>query len=132
MEEVEGPPDSPSPDDEEVYRDLSHRCWFDQREQVWMTDFPPPAGFTGYESCDFNDLEDPDPYCRNCTEEEAAILDADREIERAAERAEEEELRDAWFDLLRTECSEADARQRPSSTKCCAEPASGSPSGDPD
>ena len=103
VEEVEGPLNSPITDDEDVSRDLSHRCWFDQREQVWMTDFPPPAGFTGYESCDYHDLEDPDPYFRNCTEEEAAILDADRAADHAAERAEEEELRDAWFALLRAE-----------------------------
>ena len=49
---------NPTTEDEEEPEslDLSDRCWFDDREQVWLTDFPPPAGFTGYESRDYEDI----------------------------------------------------------------------------
>lgn len=89
-----------------------------------MTDFPPPAGFDGYENRDYDDLEDPDPYFRNCTEEEAAILTADAAIDRAAERAEEEQLRDAWFEVLRDELPDVTPHDVPT----CASAATG-PSG---
>ena len=108
---MEDPLNRPPSDEEDETLDLTDRCWFDANEQVWMTDFPPPADFRGYESCDYGDLEDPEPYVSNCTPEETAILEADRAADRAAERAADEELRDEWFELLRTECSEADASQ---------------------
>lgn len=64
-----------------------------------MTSFPPPAGFTGHEECDYGD---PDQvYERECTPEEAAILEADAAAARAAERAEDEALRDSWFAMLK-------------------------------
>ena len=44
---------------------------------------------------------------RACTEREAAILEADAAADRAAERAEDEQLRDAWFEYLTQEGSEA-------------------------
>ena len=69
-----------------------------------MTDFPPPACFTGYQSRPYDDVEDEEPYVRVCSKEEVAILDADIARARAAERAEDEDLRDAWFALLREEC----------------------------
>jgi hypothetical protein len=25
------------------------RCWWDEDEECWMTDFPPPPAFSGYE-----------------------------------------------------------------------------------
>jgi hypothetical protein len=103
VDEVEDPLNRPPSDDEDDTLDLTDRCWWSADDQCWHTDFPPPAGFTGYESCDYHDLEDPDPYFRGCTEEETAILDANRELEQAAERAEEEALRDDWFACLREE-----------------------------
>jgi hypothetical protein len=75
-----------------------------------MTDFPPPAGFTGYESCDWGEPDE--TYERECTPEEAEILEADAERGRTAERAEEEALRDEWLALLRQEGS-ADGADRP-------------------
>jgi hypothetical protein len=108
VEEVEDPLNRPpcpcNPDEEEEEGlDLSGRCWKDEIEEMWMTDFPPPAGFTGFESRPYEDDWDDEPYKRACTEEEAALLEGDRTADRAAERAEDEALRDAWFDLLREE-----------------------------
>ena len=68
-----------------------------------MTDFPPPADFTGYESRPYDEEDEDERYVRACTEEEVAILEADRAAERAAERAEDEQLRDTWFALLKEE-----------------------------
>lgn len=108
-------PESANPtglETEEEVLDLSDRCWRDEEslgEPVWMTDFPPPPGFAGYEigkPCDTR-------YHRECTPEEAAILDASEAAAVAEARAEEEQLRDAWFDMLRAECSEADANASP-------------------
>ena len=73
-----------------------------------MTDFPPPEGFTGYENRPYGEYDDPDPYVRACTEEEVAVLEADRAALWAGERAEEEELRDQWFALLKGSSSNAD------------------------
>jgi hypothetical protein len=111
VEEVEGPPNPSSEgdsDDEGI--DLTDRCWKDEIDYVWMTDFPPPPGFTGYESRPYDEIEDKEPYVRVCSEEEVAILDADAAADRAAERAEDEQLRDAWFALLREEAHGADGR----------------------
>ena len=104
VEEVEGPPNPGSDgDDEDEGLDLTDRCWKDEFDEIWMTDFPPPADFTGYESRSYDDIDDDERYVRACTEEEIAILEADAKAARAAERAEDEELRDAWFALLREE-----------------------------
>jgi hypothetical protein len=106
VEEVEGPPNPGSDRDEDGYTiDLSDRCWKDGIDDVWMTDFPPPEGFTGYESRPYDDIADDERYVRACTEEEITILEADAKAAHAAERAEDEALRDEWFALLRGECS---------------------------
>jgi hypothetical protein len=118
VEEVEDPLNRPPslchPDgDEDESLDLSDRCWWDGFDQCWKTDFPPPAGFDGWQSRDYDELDEDEPYVRACTEEEAAILEADRAADRTAERAEEEQLRDAWFALLREEAgSPFPARER--------------------
>jgi hypothetical protein len=94
-------------DSEEEEIDLSDRFWLDEdsTERVWMTDFPPPADFTLYQSCEYGD---PDRiYKRECTPEEVETLEADIARGRAIERSEDEALRDEWFELLRAECSEA-------------------------
>jgi hypothetical protein len=93
--------------------DLSDRCWKDGIDDIWMTDFPPPAGFTGYESRPYDDIGDDEPYVRACTPEEAAILDADANADHAAERAEDEALRDEWFALLRAEAQTAPSSSFP-------------------
>ena len=104
VDEVEGPPVPLNSEEEDDGLDLSERCWWHQREECWMTDFPPPAGFTGYESRPYDAIdEDDEPYVRGCSEEEVAILEADAAAERAEQRAEDEALRDEWFALLRAE-----------------------------
>jgi hypothetical protein len=98
-------------DDEQKGLDLSDRCWRDAiDDDIWMTDFPPPAGFAGYESRPYDEIGDDEPYRRACTPEEVAVLEASEAADRAAERAGDEELRDQWFELLRTESSEAERR----------------------
>lgn len=61
-----------------------------------MTNFPPPPGFDGYRIGDWRDHK----YERACTEEEAAILEADEADAIADELTDEETLRDAWFQML--------------------------------
>src|SRR5690348_10482988 len=57
VEEVEGAPNLPlRADNDDDGIDLSHRFWRDGIDDDWMTDFPPPAGFTGYESRDYDDI----------------------------------------------------------------------------
>ena len=132
VEEVEDPLNRPPSADEDDGLDLSDRCWRDPiDDDIWLTDFPPPAGFTGYESRPYDDIGDDEPYARACTPEEVAALEADRAAERAAERAEDEALRDEWFALLRAESSEGDAKRCLGSTNGRAEQAGGSPSGEP-
>jgi hypothetical protein len=121
VEEVEGPPNSlvgrvdrggpphffPAERDKaEEEIDLSHRFWSGYRdgEKTWFTDFPPPAGFAGYESCDWGEPDE--KYERECTPEEAEVLEADAKRAVAVERAEQGALRDEWLELLRAECGE--------------------------
>ena len=106
VEEVEDPLDRPACDEEDGEFDLSDRCWKDDTDNGWMTDFPPPEGFAGYESGPYDDMDDDEPYVRACTDEEIAILEADARAGRAAERAEEEALRDQWFGMLREEAGQ--------------------------
>lgn len=109
--------DSPTELDSEPQEiDLSHRFWIDDDcdGRIWMTDFPPPADFTGYQSCDYGD---PDRiYKRECTPEEAEILEADAARSRATERADEEALRDEWLALLREDVEIHPATGEPAPT----------------
>lgn len=66
-----------------------HKAW--QQGGRWWTDFPPPPGFEGKQVRRYGDRE----YCRHCTPEEAAAMDA-REAEKAAAL---EARRAAWFGL---------------------------------
>jgi len=112
VEEMEGAPNLPLQTREEEGIDLSHRFregWRDG-EKTWFTDFPPPAGLTGYESCDWGEPDE--AYERECTPEEVEILEADAARARAAERSEEEALRDEWLELLRAESSAAATTDR--------------------
>jgi hypothetical protein len=104
-------PEENSPTEvEEV--DLWHRCWKDD-DGVWMTDFPPPPGFTGYQT----EWNDPDHcYQRECSPEEVELLDRNEAAAEAEERGEDERLRDEWFGLLRAEV-EADGRSRRNQAK---------------
>ena len=95
--------------------DLTERCWKDGVDDIWLTDFPPPAGFTGYQSRPYDDERDDERYERACTADEIAALDADAAATFAAERAEDEELRDAWFEMLAGEGEDADPSPDPGS-----------------
>ncbi len=99
VEEVEDPPILNVACDLGAEFDLSERCWFDWAYEQWMTDFPPPEGFDGEENGEWDESD----YSRPCTPAETAILEADRAALRAGELAEQEELRDRWFDLLNEE-----------------------------
>lgn len=105
--ETHDPPFSSEAEDDDEGLDLSHRCWLDREngEAKWMTSFPPPADFTGFENCDYggSDTE----YERECTPDEVAALEGDAARARDAERAEDEALRDAYFSMLREELVEA-------------------------
>ena len=103
VEEVEDPPNSLSQGDSDSLMDLVDRCWFDEVDQVWLTDFPPPEGFDGYQQGEWDEAD----YQRACTAEETALLEADQAALRAYERAQEADLRDRWFDML------ADGLERP-------------------
>lgn len=111
VEEVEDPLNRPpSPDDGPEEIDLSDRFWSGYRdgEKTWFTDFPPRAGFAGYESCDYGDPDE--KYERECSPEEVELLEADKTRALAAERAGEEALRDEWLAILRGELAgEAEA-----------------------
>ena len=108
VDEIEDHPFFPGDGDKEDEGiDLSHRFWSGYRdgEKTWFTDFPPPAKFSGYESCEWGDPDE--KYERECTPEEVAILEAYSKRARDCERAEEEALRDEWLELLRAEWSAA-------------------------
>jgi hypothetical protein len=81
-------------EDEPTEIDLSERCW--KEEDGWMTDFPPPPGFNGYEKREYGSFG----YERACTPEEAEILEADEAAVESQQLADEEALRDAWFRML--------------------------------
>ncbi len=101
---------TPSPSEEEDQGlDLSDRCWKSDEafgELIWMTDFPPPEGYDGYESGAYGSSR----YERECTAEEVAVLDADEAAADAALRADDAELRDEWFKLLNSELPSASER----------------------
>src|SRR5207249_12030793 len=73
-------------------------------EGVWMTVFPPAPGFDGYESCKWDGLT---WYERECSAEEAALLDAHQTAAQAEEEADltafAEAERDKWFEKLLAE-----------------------------
>lgn len=97
--------ENPTEEEEQVREiDLSERCW--ESDDGWMTDFPPPPGFTGWERGKWGDYN----YERVCTPEEIAALEANEAAAIASERAEEDHLRDAWFAMLRAENEEGGDR----------------------
>jgi hypothetical protein len=65
--------------------------WEDEDEGMWMTDYPPPEGFDGYEEGEWGD----DDYKRALSAEEQAMVDANLEADRAEEAAEQAREREA-------------------------------------
>jgi hypothetical protein len=113
VEEVEDPPVSFNQGDDEDGMasgyDPPERCWTDDRtgEKVWMTSFPPPPVFDGYEKGEWGEYG----YERECSLEEAKLLKAEAAAIKAVRRAEKEAERDAWFDMLSAELKEATETQ---------------------
>jgi hypothetical protein len=72
----------------------------------WLTAFPPPPGFAGYESAEWDGMR---AYTRACTPEESALLDDWHAAVEAEEHAElaayAEGQRDSFFATLQEELS---------------------------
>ncbi len=74
-------------------RDGVHPVWFDSISQGWRTCFPPPDPYFNTEDGLFGE----DTYSRECSDEEAIILDAPRDREIAERTITEGVDRDTWF-----------------------------------
>lgn len=76
---------------------------------TWITTFPPPPGFDGYENAPWDGFA---WYERACTPEEAGLLDAHEAAAEAREQAEltgcAESERDRFFATLRSDLAAAD------------------------
>jgi hypothetical protein len=68
-----------------------HQVWED--EDGWWTDYPPPAGFAGYQEGAYGE----DAYRRALSSEEQAVVDAEIAEDDAEMRARAEAQRAAWF-----------------------------------
>lgn len=73
-------------------------CWQDDHG-IWWTDFPPPDDFDGQQEGRWGEFG----YKRECSGDEADLLDAAEEIERSEGLTEATAARDAWFAELREE-----------------------------
>jgi hypothetical protein len=82
-------------EEEEDDGDDEPRVWIE--DHSWRTDYPPPAGFNGYEDGTYGDLD----YSRQCTPEERELLDRcypDAIVDEAAEQLQADETeRDSFF-----------------------------------
>jgi hypothetical protein len=109
LNELNDPPNSlltgdDDTDDQEP-DDAAERCWQDDEdedEKHWMTTYPPPDGFTGYQRGRWGDED----YERSCSREESALLDRNLEAGLSEYRAEDAALRDAWFARLAEQLAE--------------------------
>jgi hypothetical protein len=72
------------PETDPAQADDGFNVWHDEDEEMWMTDYPPPEGFDGYEEGEWGD----DDYKRALSAEERAAVDADLEAERAEDEVE--------------------------------------------
>ena len=105
VDEVEGPPDSLNQDDGEPDGiDLSDRIWRDENNDLWLTDFPPPPGFEGYQQEAWGE----DGYERQCSPAEVAAIEAGNAADAEAALAEDEADRDDWFALIQGSVAPAD------------------------
>jgi hypothetical protein len=95
-------------EDEDNEIDVPERCWTDDStgEKVWMTSFPAPTGFDGYEKYKWGAWG----YERECTPEEAALLEADAAAAQADRRAKQGAERDAWFAMLHVSVTGTDSQ----------------------
>jgi hypothetical protein len=89
------PPSTVNFDDDED--EEPERCWWDEEDECWVTDFPPPPGFDRYQRGRWGDED----YERVCTPEESKLLAAAFDAELAEERSEDAAERDQWFEGLK-------------------------------
>jgi len=75
-------------------------CWI--QDGTWWTDFPPPDGFSGTEVGEWNSRD----YHRQCTGEEAALLEAEKQLRHRENLSEASASRDRWFAELREDLAE--------------------------
>ncbi len=103
LNELNDPPNPLIQHDEEAANDPDEEdegslCWRQDElgETVWMTGFPPPDGFAGYQKGNWGDED----YERECSAEERSLLDRTVAAELGENRAEEAAARDSWFGRL--------------------------------
>lgn len=94
------PPETPAAEAEAeaahvspLYQLSDYRVWYDEAEEGWRTDFPPPPGYAGVEEGAYGEED----YVRELSPEELAVVLAREEADQAEERAGEEAARDAYF-----------------------------------
>jgi hypothetical protein len=93
---VETPEPEPQPDEtapEEAEDDFAGRYVWEEQDGEWRTDFPPPAGFDGYEE---GEPGEPD-YQRELTEAELAAIEEEDEVDHTERLDEERAARDRFF-----------------------------------
>jgi hypothetical protein len=78
-------PDSAAPESDDF------DIWEDQELECWVTNYPPPADFGGFEDGEWGDED----YKRALSPDEQAAIDRDEAIDRAEEEAERAEARAA-------------------------------------
>jgi hypothetical protein len=79
----------------EVEDDFSGCGAWEDPDRGWVTDFPPPPGFDGYEEGD----SDGDNYCRELAPEELAVIEADVAAQESQARADREAARRRYFEI---------------------------------
>jgi hypothetical protein len=96
----------------------------DLPDGTWMTIFPPPPGFEGYENIPFDGFN---WYERTCTAEEIELIEAHQAAAEAEERAEfiafAESERDGFFGMLRRELGREEPPAAPESQSAYLPPA---------
>lgn len=78
----------------------------------WVTNFPPPPDFEGYEDCSFGDED----YQRSLTPEELYLVERRQQLELAAFRAAAEEERQKWLAHARNGAAEVSGEARDAAT----------------
>jgi len=75
-----------------------HSIW-QTEDGDWVTDYPAPPGFDGYERGLYGDRN----FERDCTPGEIALIEADEEADRAGRRAEADRQRNQYFGFAEEE-----------------------------
>ena len=94
---------APIAEEKEKLYDPGYTYW--DEDDGWWTDFPPPETFDGHEQGTWGCSG----YKRECTGEEAALLEADRKLCESESLAEAAAERDRWMAELRAELKELGA-----------------------